>query len=119
MQLQLPGFRPTREWFPGRYVANPGVVNRVTCRHRRGQHCSCDSATAPPTPAHESQPSPETGPTVAVAEVEYYLSLLWSAVMEAVHRFPDANAALNEVLARYSKKYPGPFGRSAPDPPFP
>jgi hypothetical protein len=39
--------------------------------------------------------------------------------MEAVHRFPDANTALNEVLARYSKKYPGPFGRPAPDPPFP
>jgi hypothetical protein len=113
----LPGFRPTSEWFPGRYIAIPGVINRITCRHRRNQRCDCDSrrpeASAPQQPP---PPPPGLGPTVALAEINYFLDLIWCAVSEAVHNFPDAQAAVNEVLARYPRTYPGPAAR---DPPFP
>jgi hypothetical protein len=116
----MEGFRPTREWLPWRYIANPNVINRVTCRHRRNQRCTCGQPAQPPQ-QHQEQTTPEkqqqsAGPTVALAEVEHYLNLLWNAVTEAVRRFPDANQALNEVLARYSRQYPGPFGRPHPPP---
>jgi hypothetical protein len=111
----MEGFRPTREWLPWRYIANANVINRVTCRHRRNQRCTCGQPE-PHREPHNAPIDPPAGPTVAIAEVEHYLNLLWNAVTEAVHRFPDANRALNEVLARYSRQYPGPFGRPAPYP---
>jgi len=113
--------RPVSDFFPLRCVIQPGVVNALTCPHRRNQRCRC---AALPHEAAAAQPAPGTSangttaaaaaePTVLLADADRFFRLMWEAVRKAVYPFPDAVQALRLVLDEYTQLYPGPFGAPA------
>jgi hypothetical protein len=98
-----------RALMPNRFILRPGVApNRFTCRHPRHTRCSCQGTPppkqAPPQPkSRESAPRPGTAEAKANAEalqrIKYSYQKTLVQMLFAVRSFPDAAAAIQQVLS--------------------
>jgi hypothetical protein len=100
MSLDYEASTDPRHLLPRRFILRPGVVSPLTCRHPKQVRCSChgsEAAKAQQQPG--STPAKQTkAQAQAIRDLELAYQRHLSSVLFALRSFPEACAAVNELL---------------------
>lgn len=112
----MPGLTTPQMLLPRRFVINPGVASPLICRHPKPLRCTCHAeaaaAAAPPggSPAYVNPPSatPKSNAKLdpEVRKLDLFYQKLIAQIVFAIRAFPEAVAAVQEILM--SGQDPGP-----------